>query len=60
RTIQDPLMHHGHHFSRAIHAFCNVQTLIANGLQAMCNNTPVDKSVTAVERKELSVFCELL
>ena len=48
RTIQDPLMHHGCHFGRAIHAFFNVQMLITNGLQAMCDNTPVDKSLTAV------------
>jgi hypothetical protein len=31
-TAQDPLVHHGRHFGRAVHAFCNVQTLILNGL----------------------------
>ena len=35
RTSQDPLVHHGRHFGRAVHAFCNVQTLLLNGLQAM-------------------------
>ena len=47
RTAQDPLVHHGRHFGRAVHAFCNVQTLIVNGLQAMCDNTPLDENLTA-------------
>ena len=48
RTSQDPLVHHGHHFGRAVHAFCNVQTLVMNGLQAMCDDAPEDESLTAV------------
>jgi hypothetical protein len=28
----DPLMHHGRHFGRTIHALCNVHPLILNGL----------------------------
>lgn len=47
RTAQDPLVHHGRHFGRAVHAFCNVQTLIVNGLQAMCDDTPLDENLTA-------------
>ncbi|KAF8834724.1 hypothetical protein BDN67DRAFT_914346, partial [Paxillus ammoniavirescens] len=35
RTTQDPLVHHGRHFGRAVHAFCNVQTLVTNGLIRM-------------------------
>ncbi|KAF9236552.1 hypothetical protein BU15DRAFT_89082 [Melanogaster broomeanus] len=31
-TAQEPLVHHSRHFGRAVHAFCNVQTLISNGL----------------------------
>ncbi|KAF8833417.1 hypothetical protein BDN67DRAFT_917060, partial [Paxillus ammoniavirescens] len=34
-TTQDPLAHHGCHFGRAVHMFCNVQTLITNGLMFM-------------------------
>lgn len=34
-TTQDPLVHHGRHFGRAIHTFCNLQTLISNGLVLM-------------------------
>ena len=48
RTSQDPLVHHRHHFGRAVHAFCNVQTLVMNGLQAMCDDAPEDKSLMAV------------
>ena len=28
----DPLIHHGRHFGRTVHAMCNVQVLIINGL----------------------------
>ncbi|KAI5990182.1 hypothetical protein EDD15DRAFT_2136964, partial [Pisolithus albus] len=28
----DPLVHHGHHFGQAVHAFCNVPTLLTNGI----------------------------
>jgi hypothetical protein len=28
----DPLVHHGRHFGRTIHALCSVQALITNGL----------------------------
>jgi len=32
----DPLVHHGRrHFSRMVHAMCNVQVLITNGLLLM-------------------------
>ncbi|KIJ12184.1 hypothetical protein PAXINDRAFT_83251, partial [Paxillus involutus ATCC 200175] len=59
RTIQDPLVHHGWHFGRAVHVFCNMQTLIVNGLAAMAEGEDLE-SMTALERKELSVFKQLL
>lgn len=31
-TFSDPLVHHGRHFGRTIHAFCQVQALLSNGL----------------------------
>ncbi|KAI5999900.1 hypothetical protein EDD15DRAFT_2193413 [Pisolithus albus] len=31
-TTQDPLVHRGRHFGRAVHAFCNVPTLLTNGI----------------------------
>lgn len=32
RTITDPLVHHGRHFGRTVHALCRVHTLLTNGL----------------------------
>ena len=31
----DPLIHHGRHFGRTVHAMCNVQALILNGIAHM-------------------------
>ena len=45
RTSQDPLVHHGRHFGRAAHAFCNVQTLHLNGLQAMSDDNPEESLI---------------
>jgi hypothetical protein len=33
--ITDPLVHHGRHFGRTIHALCNLDALIKNGLLRM-------------------------
>ena len=33
--VSDPLVHHGRHFGRTIHAMSNVQVLITNGLLRM-------------------------
>ncbi|KAL4063134.1 hypothetical protein J3A83DRAFT_4362700 [Scleroderma citrinum] len=62
RISQDPLVHHGCHVGRAVHAFCNVQTLITNGLHAMSDDAPEDETLPAVcsECKEHAVFWELL
>lgn len=30
--ISDPLVHHGRHFGRTVHALCNVNALITNGI----------------------------
>jgi len=32
RSIQDPLVHRGRHFGRAVHTFCSIQTLLTNGI----------------------------
>ncbi|KIJ59336.1 hypothetical protein HYDPIDRAFT_33275 [Hydnomerulius pinastri MD-312] len=58
-TTQDPLVHHGRHFGRAVHAFCNVQTLLTNGIILMSKDTD-DEALTTVERKKFSIFKELL
>lgn len=28
----DPLVHHGRHFGRTVHALCRVQALLTNGI----------------------------
>jgi hypothetical protein len=33
--VTDPLVHCGQHFGQAIHALCNVQALLMNGLLQM-------------------------
>lgn len=35
RCITDPLVHHGRHFGRTVHALCNIQALLTNGIQRM-------------------------
>lgn len=30
--LSDPLVSHGRHFGRTVHALCNVQSLLTNGL----------------------------
>jgi hypothetical protein len=34
RTV-DPLVHHGRHFGRTVHAMTNVKALLANGIQRL-------------------------
>lgn len=36
--MQGSLVHHGHHFSHVMHAFCNVQILIMNGIAMLGKN----------------------
>lgn len=33
--LTDPLVSHGRHFGRTVHALCNIQALITNGLLRM-------------------------
>ncbi|KIJ64395.1 hypothetical protein HYDPIDRAFT_28335 [Hydnomerulius pinastri MD-312] len=58
-TTQDPLVHHGRHFGRAVHSFCNVQTLLTNGIITMGEDEDIE-SLPTVERREHTVFRELL
>lgn len=30
--LSDPLIHHGRHFGRTLHALCNIQSLLTNGI----------------------------
>ena len=33
--LSDPLIHHGRHFGRTVHALCNVRTLLKNGTRGL-------------------------
>ena len=35
-------MHHGRHFGRTVHAFCNVQTLLMNGIAQLSEGAEND------------------
>ncbi|KJA25460.1 hypothetical protein HYPSUDRAFT_134698 [Hypholoma sublateritium FD-334 SS-4] len=57
----DPLVHHGRHFGRTIHALCNIQALINNGIVRMGERADEpEESFTSQERREHRVFLELL
>ncbi|KAI6011922.1 hypothetical protein BKA83DRAFT_4466618 [Pisolithus microcarpus] len=60
-TTQDPLVHRGRHFGRAVHAFCNVPTLFTNGIILLSEGgSDTLESLTVDERKEFAAFRELL
>ncbi|KAI5991824.1 hypothetical protein EDD15DRAFT_2168810, partial [Pisolithus albus] len=61
RTTQDPLVHRGRHFGRAVHAFCNVPTLLTNGIVLLSEGRGDALDLLTVdERKEFVAFQELL
>ncbi|KIM89596.1 hypothetical protein PILCRDRAFT_60503 [Piloderma croceum F 1598] len=57
----DPLVHHGRHFGRTVHALCTVGALINNGILRMGElaDNP-DEIFTHEERREHRIFCILL
>ncbi|KAI6012367.1 hypothetical protein EDC04DRAFT_2870892 [Pisolithus marmoratus] len=60
-TTQDPLVHRGRHFGQAVHAFCNVPTLLTNGIILLSEGgSDTLESLTVDERKEIMAFRELL
>ncbi|KAI6006877.1 hypothetical protein EDD15DRAFT_2383856 [Pisolithus albus] len=61
KTTQDPLVHRGRHFGRAVHAFCNVPTLLTNGIVLLSEGGgDTLESLTVDERKEFAAFREFL
>ena len=55
RSTQDPLVHHGRHFGRAVHSFCSMQTLLTNGILSMAEDPDVEL-LSAVCVCKFSVF----
>ena len=42
----DPLVHHGRHFGRTVHAMCNVHALVCNGVGHMGEEPVSEESLT--------------
>ncbi|RDB25046.1 hypothetical protein Hypma_007811 [Hypsizygus marmoreus] len=59
--ISDPLVHHGRHFGRTVHALCNVHILIVDGMLRLGElaNEP-EESFTYEQRRAFRVFRQLL
>ncbi|KJA26299.1 hypothetical protein HYPSUDRAFT_132935 [Hypholoma sublateritium FD-334 SS-4] len=53
----DPLVHHGRHFGRSIHALCNLHALINNGIIRLGERADDPEEE---EQREHKVFCALL
>ena len=47
RSLQDPLVHHDHHFGHTVHSFCSVQTLLTNGIVSLAEESEAE-SLSAV------------
>ncbi|KAF8546534.1 hypothetical protein OG21DRAFT_1426749, partial [Imleria badia] len=59
-SVQDPLMHHRRHFGRVIHAFCNVQMLLTNGVIMMGELAERELESYSEPEMEFSIFLDLL
>jgi len=59
--VADPLVHHGRHFGRTVHALCSVNALLTNGILRMGELADAaEDTFTHEERKEHRVFEQLL
>ncbi|KAF9473562.1 hypothetical protein BDN70DRAFT_899679 [Pholiota conissans] len=57
----DPLVHHGRHFGRTIHALCNLHALINNGIIRMGERVDEpDAAFSEQEQREHKIFLALL
>jgi hypothetical protein len=45
----DPLIHYGRHFGRAVHAMCNIQALLTNGILRMGEEEEVTEELLTPE-----------
>jgi len=51
--IADPLIHHGRHFGRTVHALCSIRTLVQNGLRRM---TPPGDDTDVIATTQYGLF----
>ncbi|KAI0055466.1 hypothetical protein BV25DRAFT_1873121 [Artomyces pyxidatus] len=60
-TVSDPLISHGRHFGRTVHALTNVKALIVNGLLRMGElSDSAEEDFTLEQRREHAVFDTLM
>ena len=52
----DPYVHHGRHFSRTVHAMCNVQALITNSITCMGEGEEVAEEALTHEFAPVVLF----
>jgi hypothetical protein len=57
RCITDPLVHHGRHFCRTVHALCNVQALLTNGVLRTVELADMPEENFTTEYVTLLVYC---
>ncbi|EGN96502.1 hypothetical protein SERLA73DRAFT_124366 [Serpula lacrymans var. lacrymans S7.3] len=57
--LSDPLVGHGRHFCRTVHPFCNINSLLINGLLRMSDESD-DQHLTGNELREQKIFLSLL
>jgi hypothetical protein len=55
--VTDPLVHHGRHFGRTVHALCNVQSLLTNGL--LLEAELVDQPLESLSAEYVFIFYRL-
>jgi hypothetical protein len=55
----NPLIHHGRHFSRIVHAMCNVQALVTNGILLLGKKKEVAEE-SLITEFTLTVLCCLV
>jgi len=59
--LSDPLVHHGRHFGRTVHALCSTHALITNGLLRDGERADEpEESFTVEERREHKIYRTLL
>jgi hypothetical protein len=56
--ISDPLIGHGRHFGRTVHALCNIQALLTNGVLRLGEqaNEPESLTVEYID-PPISIYC---
>ncbi|EGN99204.1 hypothetical protein SERLA73DRAFT_53763 [Serpula lacrymans var. lacrymans S7.3] len=58
--LADPLVHHGQHFGRTIHALCNIWALLANGIARTGEFHQPDEYYSSEENQEYLIYRSLL